>query len=279
MHCRAGDLRHHGAHGAVAAALREPCAGIRPARLYEPERCAVAPLPRPSAPLGRDAAPRRGEPTGVLITADSGVGLRGAAVAVDFSSSGLRAGACASLCGGGRAAFSSAPPASMRRAARVLAGGCAGHPRADCAEYQRRRERRGRNWCRWPRAALGPRVRCGDLRGAPPHEARRAVGHRAGLGRGGRARRAAALVDVASAGPPAGSARRAGPGSIGFSSMRAGDIVGEHTVIFAARRRTRRNHAPRHRPHDVRARRLAGGGMADRPAARACTACEMFSDV
>src|SRR5471032_1934025 len=37
--------------------------------------------------LGQDAA-GEGEPTGVLIIADTGLGIRGAAVAVDFSISG-----------------------------------------------------------------------------------------------------------------------------------------------------------------------------------------------
>jgi 4-hydroxy-tetrahydrodipicolinate reductase len=45
--------------------------------------------------------------------------------------------------------------------------------------------------------------------------------------------RAVALNDVASY-ARSGVGEPRSPGSIGFSSMRAGDIAGEHTVIFAA---------------------------------------------
>ena len=38
------------------------------------------------------------------------------------------------------------------------------------------------------------------------------------------------------------------PGSIGFAVVRAGDIVGEHTVTFAAAGRAHRNHPSRHGP-------------------------------
>lgn len=52
------------------------------------------------------------------------------------------------------------------------------------------------------------------------------------LGRAVAAARGRELADVAASGR-AGAAALREPGSIGFASLRAGDIVGEHTVMFA----------------------------------------------
>ena len=63
-----------------------------------------------------------------------------------------------------------------------------------------------------------------------------------------------------------GTRRRARPGSIGFSVVRAGDIVGEHTVTFAGAGRAAGNHPPGHGSHHLRPRRPAGRRMAGWPA-------------
>ena len=58
-------------------------------------------------------------------------------------------------------------------------------------------------------------------------------------------------------------------GDIGFAVLRGGDVVSDHRVIFASRRRARRAHAHRHQPRDLRPRRAprrpVGPGQAARP--------------
>ena len=77
--------------------------------------------------------------------------------------------------------------------------------------------------------------------------------------------------------PGRGAARS--PGSIGFSVVRAGDIVGEHTVTLCRRRRAYRNHPPRQRTAMIFARgALRAAAWLCRPARRACMACRMCSD-
>ncbi len=73
--------------------------------------------------------------------------------------------------------------------------------------------------------------------------------------------RGQAFDEVAAYGRAAQSGPRS-PGSIGFSSLRAGDIVGEHTVTFAAAGGAYRDHPPRHGSHHLCAGRPTGGRMA-----------------
>ena len=163
----------------------------------------------------------------------SAAALRDAAVALDFSSPLGVGGPCRRL----------------RRAGRAAAGG---HHRLRCGHARERSTRRRRvvpvliapntsvgvgvlrqlvGACR---AALGRGLRRRNQRGASSAETRRALGDGAGPRRGGgrgarqRARRAWRCT-TGTACPS-----RAGAGSIGFSVLRAGDIVGEHTVTFAA---------------------------------------------
>ena len=72
-----------------------------------------------------------------------------------------------------------------------------------------------------------------DRRGAPPAQGRRAVGHRADAWRSRRAGRGVALEAVAQRGRDGITGARP-PGEIGFAVLRAGGIVGEHSVMFAA---------------------------------------------
>ena len=182
-----------------------------------------------SGRLGADAA-AEGAPLGVAITSDSDLGIRGAAVAVDFSVSTCVAAHTAACAAArvpiliGATGFDAASRTALEHAARD-------HSRAHCAQYQRRRGRGGPIGVDGG-ARVGARLRCGNLRGSPPHETRCPVGYRArprGRGRSsarpviGRSRRLR----------PGGQSAARVPGSIGFSSLRAGDIVGEHTVIFA----------------------------------------------
>ena len=51
------------------------------------------------------------------------------------------------------------------------------------------------------------------------------------------------------------------PQTIGFATVRGGDIVGDHTALFAAEGERVENHPQSQQPHDFRFRRGACGGM------------------
>ena len=72
-------------------------------------------------------------------------------------------------------------------------------------------------------------------RAAPPHQARCALGHRTRTRTGGSAGSPGAVHTPA---PAAGALRQ--EGEIGIASVRAGDAVGEHTVLFCGLRRAAR---------------------------------------
>ena len=82
----------------------------------------------------------------------------------------------------------------------------------------------------------------------------------------------------------AGGLRRVGntggraTGAIGFASLRAGDIVGQHQVLFAGHRRDARVRAPDHRSHDVRLRRAGGRPLDNRPPAGALRDVPTYSE-
>ena len=180
--------------------------------------------------VGRDAgAPR--DALGVAITADADAGVRGAAVAVDFSLAGSvaeHAGACAAagvplvvgttgLDAAGRAALQQA---SLRIPVLVAANTSVGvGVMAKLVSLAA--------------AALGSGfdVEIADahhrLKRDAPSGTALALGDRIAAARGVELA-SVATYDRSGEGAP----RRAG--SIGFSAIRAGDIVGEHTVTFAA---------------------------------------------
>ena len=90
--------------------------------------------------------------------------------------------------------------------------------------------------------------------------------------------RAVSLNEVAAFDRSALNAPRA-PGSIGFSSLRAGDIVGEHTVTFAAAgERLEITHRATDRMTFGRGALRAAEWLVGRPAGLQCTACATFSD-
>jgi 4-hydroxy-tetrahydrodipicolinate reductase len=166
-----------------------------------------------SARLGEDAA-AEGPATGVLITADTRLGIRGAAVAVDFSSGGAVA-AHAQACAAARipiligaTGLDAAGRSALERAAQDVAVLIA------------------------PNTSVGVSVmvdlvslaarRLGRSYDVEIHEAHHHTkrdspsGTALALGQAVAAARGVSLHDVA------------------ISSLRAGDIVGEHTVMFAA---------------------------------------------
>jgi 4-hydroxy-tetrahydrodipicolinate reductase len=183
-----------------------------------------------SARLGQDAA-GEGPPSGVLITADSSLGIRGASVALDFGSSGAVA-AHANACAAARipilvgtTGLDAPTHAALERAARDIAvlvapntsvGVCAALELAALAAQ---------------RLGLGFEVEILEVH----HRSKRDApsGTALALGQAVAAARGVSLDEVAAFDRAAQNAVRA-PGSIGFASLRAGDVVGVHTVMFAA---------------------------------------------
>ena len=73
-----------------------------------------------------------------------------------------------------------------------------------------------------------------DRRDASSPQSRRAVGDRSGSGPGRRQGRGVALDDGLAARAATAIPAPAPAGDIGFATLRGGDVVGDHTVIFAA---------------------------------------------
>ena len=180
--------------------------------------------------LGRDAA-AEGEATGVKITADCTAALRGSVVAVDFSvGSAVAAHARACSAAGvpllvGATAFDAAATAEVDRAARSIPVLIAPNTSVGVATLSQLVAQAAR--------ALGAtydveisEAHHRDKRDAPS-------GTALSLGEIVANSRGHTLNDVAAFDRHGADVAR-GPGSIGFSVIRAGDIVGEHTVTFAA---------------------------------------------
>lgn len=183
-----------------------------------------------SARLGQDAA-GEGEPTGVLITADSSVGIRGAAVAVDFSLAdcvAAHANACAAA--GvpilvGATGMDAAARGVLAAAARKIPVLIAPNTCVGVSVIAK--------LVALAAVGLGPSF---DVEIFDAHHRLKRdspSGTALALGEAVAKARAVPLNEVAAYGRAGGGEPRS-PGSIGFSSMRAGDIVGEHTVMFAA---------------------------------------------
>jgi 4-hydroxy-tetrahydrodipicolinate reductase len=183
-----------------------------------------------SSALGQDAA-FEGEPTGVVITADPGVSLKAAAVAVDFSSAGgvaANARACA-LAGVpllvGTTGFDAATRSILERTAKDIPVLIAPNTSVGVSVVAK--------LVSMAASGLGPSYDVEIFeahhrmkRDAPSGTAL-ALGEAVASARGRDLREVAIYDRTGQSGPRT-------PGGIGFSSLRAGDIVGEHTVTFAA---------------------------------------------
>ncbi len=180
--------------------------------------------------LGQDAA-AEGEPTGVVITADSRLGIRGASVAMDFSSSSSVA-EHAEVCAAagvailiGATGLDPAGRGALERAAREVPVLLAPNTSVGVGVVVK--------LVSMAAAGLGPAY---DVEIFEAHHRLKRdapSGTALTLGEAVARARAVSLNEVATYDRTGESAPRA-PGSIGFSSLRAGDIVGEHTVTFAA---------------------------------------------
>ena len=180
--------------------------------------------------LGQDAA-GEGTPSGVLITADASLGIRGASVAVDFSvSTGVGAHALACAAAGvplliGATGFDAATRGILERASRSTPVLIA--PNTSIG------------MCVVAQLVTLAAVALGTAYDVEIFEAHHRMkrdapsGTALALGEAVAGARGQALRDIAAFDRSGEGAARA-PGSIGFSVQRAGDTVGEHTVTFAA---------------------------------------------
>jgi 4-hydroxy-tetrahydrodipicolinate reductase len=183
-----------------------------------------------SSRLGQDAA-LEGEATGVMITADAGASLKAAAVAVDFSLPqcvAANARAC-SLAGVpilvGTTGFDAATRSVLERTAQDIPVLIAPNTSVGVSVVAK--------LVSMAASGLGPSYDVEIFeahhrmkRDAPSGTAL-ALGEAVAGARGQHLGEVAIYDRTGQRGPHA-------PGSIGFSSLRAGDIVGEHTVTFAA---------------------------------------------
>lgn len=182
-----------------------------------------------SARLGLDAA-GEGPLTGILITSDSAAGLRGASVAVDFSVAdrvAAHAGDCAAA--GvplliGATGFDEASRGAIEQAARKIPVLIAPNTSVGVGVVTQLAASAA--------LGLGPAY---DVEIFEAHHRMKRdapSGTALALGQAIAGARGETLEQVAVYDRTALNAPRR-PGSIGFSSLRAGDIVGEHTVVFA----------------------------------------------
>ena len=184
-----------------------------------------------SGRLGMDAA-AEGAPTGVTVTADLEEALRRAAVALDFSTP-LNVGAHANACAErrvplliGTTGFDAPTRALLESAALKIAVLIAPNTSVGVGVLSR--------LVSLATAALGEGF---DVEIAEAHHRLKRdapSGTALALGEAVAQARGAALEDLAVYDRHGASDPRR-PGSIGFSVVRAGDIVGEHTVTFASR--------------------------------------------
>ena len=183
-----------------------------------------------STRLGQDAA-GTGTPVGVVVTADPGPALRDAAVAVDFSvPECIAANAAACAAAGvpllvGATGFAPEVRTALASAAARVAVLIAPNTSVGVAVVSRLVELAAR--------ALGPGY---DVEISEAHHRMKRdapSGTALALGEVVARARGTELAQVAVMDRRGGGVPRMG-GDIGFSVLRAGDIVGEHTVTFAA---------------------------------------------
>lgn len=183
-----------------------------------------------SVRLGQDAA-GEGAPTGVLITSDSSLGLRGASVAVDFSL-GTCVTAHAKACAAagvpllvGATGLDAASRGALEQAAQAIPVLIAPNTSVGVSVVAK--------LVSMAALGLGPSY---DVEIFEAHHRMKRdapSGTALALGEAVAQSRGVSLSEIATY-DRAGQSGPRTPGSIGFSSLRAGDIVGEHTVTFAA---------------------------------------------
>jgi 4-hydroxy-tetrahydrodipicolinate reductase len=216
-----------------------------------------------SSRLGLDAAVD-GVACGVAVTADPGVGLRGASVALDFSAAaGVAAHARACAAAGvplvvGATGLDAASHAVLTQVAGQIAVLIAPNTSVGVGVVAR--------LVSLAAAGLGQGF---DVEIAEAHHRLKRdapSGTALALGDAVAAARGQTLAEVAVY-DRTGQREPRAPGSIGFSVLRAGDIVGEHTVTFAAAgERVEITHRATDRSIFARGALLAAAWLVGRPA-------------
>ncbi|HEX3847138.1 MAG TPA: 4-hydroxy-tetrahydrodipicolinate reductase [Steroidobacteraceae bacterium] len=183
-----------------------------------------------SASLGRDAAAEGTPATGVKVTCDLALGIRGAQVVADFSA-GAAATEHALACAAagiplllGVTGFEAAAQEALREAARQVAVLVAPNTSVGVAVVSSLASLAARG--------LGSSFEVEILEAHHKDKRDAPSGTALALGQAVAAARGQDLARVSNARRGAGGARE--PGSIGFAVLRGGDIVGEHTVSFIA---------------------------------------------
>ncbi len=218
-------LQEQSSSGAAAAGTAAP--GTLP---QPPLRLAGALASASSRRLGLDAA-AEGPATGVRVTADPAAALERAAVALDFSAPqqlGEHAEACVARAVPllvGTTGFDAPTRARLEAAAQRIPVLIAPNTGVGVAVLKQ--------LVAMATAALGEGfdVEIGEAHHRHKRDA--PSGTALALGEAVARVRGRALADLAAYDRHGGSDPRR-PGSIGFSVLRAGDIIGEHTVTFAA---------------------------------------------
>lgn len=184
-----------------------------------------------SSRLGHDAAVLGAPAGGVLITSDAGLGIRGAAVAIDFSlNTGVAAHALACAAAGvpiliGATGIDASSRAILEQAARSIPVLITPNTSVGVAVMT--------ELVAIAASSLGSSY---DVEIFEAHHRMKRdapSGTALALGEAVAQARAVPLNEVAALNRMGPNGPRV-PGSIGFSSLRAGDIVGEHTVTLAA---------------------------------------------
>jgi 4-hydroxy-tetrahydrodipicolinate reductase len=235
---------------------------VQALRTAQDQRLSGAVASADSARLGQDAA-GAGAPSGVLITSDPSAGIQGAAVALDFSTS-LGVAAHAEVCAAqgvpiliGATGFDAECRRVIERAALQVAVLVAPNTSVGVSVAAQLVEL----------AAAGLKAYDVEIFEAHHSSKRDAPsGTALALGEAVARARGVRLGEVAVYERAGRSAPRI-PGSIGFSSLRAGDIVGEHTVTFAADgERLEITHRAADRMTFARGALRAAGWLAGQPA-------------
>ena len=201
------------------------------ATLADPALTLAAAIDVPaSALIGRDAGAHAGRPTGVVVTADVGAAVRAADVLIDFTRpEGTLAHLAACVASGcamviGTTGFNAEQKATIAAAAAAIPIVFAPNMSVGVNVLLSLVEEAARR--------LGPAYDIEIVEMHHRHKIDAPSGTALGLGEAAARGSGRALADCAVYAREGVTGERA-PGTIGFAALRGGDVVGEHTVIFA----------------------------------------------
>ena len=210
-----------------------------------------------SGGIGSGGVSGKPPPGGVALAANLSALAAASDVVIDFTHASAAQAAAVTMAASGKAWVLGTSGLSARRR-----GGCRGrrprYPDRLCVQLLRRREPGAGIVRADGRSAAGRDLRRGNHGNASPAKGRRTSGTAVGMGRAVAKGRGQKLEDVMVSGRHGHTGARE-TGAIGFAALRGGQVVGEHTLIFAS---ATEHIALTHRAFDRRAfrhRRGAGG--------------------